>query len=149
MAAGRFTKRVARLKLNSTLTTCAPAQAALALFLERGGCNRHLRMLRSKLAAQQIVFIEAVSRYFPKGVLVTRPRGGYFVCMKLPQGVDALRLTQNALKEGISVAPGPIFSPELVFRNCGRLNYGPLWDARTEAALARLDRLVTDMQASG
>lgn len=146
VAAGRFAKRVARNKLTSSLTTCAPAQAAISLFLERGNYDRHLRMLRSKLASQQTVFLDAISRYFPEGVRVTRPRGGYFVWLELPPGVDALQVMGAALKEGISVAPGPIFSPQLEFRNYLRLNYGHDWNPRSEAALQKIGSIVAHLQ---
>jgi len=147
VAAGRFTRQVARHKLTSTLTTCAPAQGALALYLEKGGYDRHLRILRHKLAAQQALFIDALGQHFPAGTRVTRPKGGYFLWVELPGGVDALAVHAAALKRGISVAPGPIFSPQPGFENCLRLNYGHLWDARAEAALATLGKIVAKLQS--
>ncbi|SFB00783.1 transcriptional regulator, GntR family [Collimonas sp. OK607] len=141
-APGRFARAVARHKLTTTLTTSAPVQGALALYLEKGGYDRHLRQLRQALAAQQVVFMEAVARHFPQGTRVTRPKGGYFLWLELPDGVDALRVHKHALSQGISVAPGPIFSAQPAFGNCLRLNYGHLWDARVEAALATLGRIV-------
>ena len=145
VAAGRYARQVARHKLTSTLTTCAPAQAALALYLEQGGYDRHLRLLRHKLADQQAGFIEALGRHFPAGTRVTRPKGGYFLWVELPDNVDALTVHRVALAHGISVAPGPIFAPQADFGNCLRLNYGHEWDARAEAALATLGQIVRSL----
>lgn len=142
VAAGRFARQVARHKLTTSLTTCAPAQGALALYLEKGGYDRHLRILRHKLAAQQAAFMDAVARHFPAGTRVTRPKGGYFLWVELPDGVDALAVHRAALARAISVAPGPIFSPQPAFANCLRLNYGHLWDARAEAAVATLGQII-------
>ncbi|WP_317204490.1 PLP-dependent aminotransferase family protein [Janthinobacterium sp.] len=146
VAAGRFARQVARHKLTSTLTTCAPAQGALALYLEKGGYDHHLRLLRHKLAAQQAAFSDAVARHFPAGTRVTRPKGGYYLWVEMPAGVDALQVHRAALAQGISVAPGPIFSPQADFAHCLRLNYGHLWDARAEAALATLGQIVAAHQ---
>ena len=140
-APGRFTRLVARHKLTTTLSACAPAQLALALYLERGGFDKHLRKLRQTLAAQQAVFAEAVGHYFPAGTRATRPEGGYFLWVELPEGCDALRIHRQALAQGISVAPGPIFSASHAFTNCLRLNYGHAWNARTEQALATLGQI--------
>ncbi len=137
-APGRFARAVARHKLTSTLSASAPAQAALALYLERGGFDKHLRKLRAVLAMQQAVFAQAVGHYFPTGTRATRPEGGYFLWVELPAGCDALHLHRQALVQGISVAPGPIFSASHAFTNCLRLNYGHAWNARTEQALATL-----------
>lgn len=140
-APGRFTRAVARQKLTTTLSASAPAQLALATYLERGGFDKHLRKLRQTLAAQQATFTQAVGHYFPAGTRATRPSGGYFLWVELPEGIDALEIHRHALSLGISVAPGPIFSASRAFTNCLRLNYGHAWDARAEQALATLGRL--------
>jgi DNA-binding transcriptional MocR family regulator len=144
--AGRFTQAVARMKLTSTLGTSAPAQAALATYLERGGFDKHLRKLRHALASQQAALAQAVGHHFPPGTRATRPAGGYFLWIELPDRVDALHLHGLALSQGISVAPGPIFSAQRRFTNCVRLNYGHAWDARSEQAVATLGRLVNALK---
>jgi len=138
----RYPCVVAHHKLTTTLAASAPAQAALAAYLKKGGYDRHLRQLRHTLAVQQTQFMEAIARYFPEGTQATRPKDGYFLWVELPNNVDALSLHRQALAQGISIAPGPIFSADHGFTNCIRLNYGHTWDARTETALATLGQLV-------
>ena len=142
-APGRFARTVARHKLTTTLTTSAPAQAALATYLEKGGYDRHLRHLRQALSAQQRDVMQAVARHFPPGTCATRPDGGYFLWIELPDGIDALDLHQRALSHGISIAPGRIFTSHPRFANCFRLNYGHPWDADIEQAIATLGKLAT------
>jgi DNA-binding transcriptional MocR family regulator len=146
-APGRFARKVARLKLTTSLATSAPTQAAIASYLEAGGYDRHLRHLRHALSLQQGEMMRAVARHFPQGTRATRPAGGYFVWIELPEHVDALDVHRHALSHGISVAPGPIFSSHARFRNCLRLNYGHEWNAQTEAAIATLGRLVSAWRA--
>ncbi len=142
-APGRFAKTVAREKLMTTLATSAPVQIGLANYLERGGFDKHLRKLRRALAEQQGLFAQAIGHYFPSGTRATRPAGGYFMWVELPEGVDTLRVHRHALSLGISVAPGPIFSASRSFENCLRLNYGHARDERSEQALQTLGRLVS------
>ena len=139
---GRWTKAVSRLKLTSTLSASAPAQAALADYLRRGGYDKHLRGLRHQLGVQQHDLLDAVMRHFPLGTRATRPEGGYFLWIELPHWVDALQLHRQALSLGISVAPGPMFSARRAFAHCLRLNYGHLWDDRAKAAIKTLGRLI-------
>ena len=140
-APGRFTRAVARQKLTTTLSASVPVQMALALYLEQGGFDKHLRKLRQTLAGQQALFAEAVGHYFPAGTRATRPEGGYLLWVELPEGCDTLHLHRQALAQHISVAPGPIFSASHAFSHCLRLNYGHAWNARTEQALATLGQL--------
>jgi DNA-binding transcriptional MocR family regulator len=128
-------------KLTTTLSTSAPAQLALAGYLEKGGLDKHLRKLRQTLAMQQATFAQAVGHYFPAGTRATRPLGGYFLWVELPAHVNALDIHRKALELGISVAPGPIFSATRAFGHCLRLNYGHAWDALSEQAMQTLGRL--------
>ena len=73
VAAGHRAQEIARRKLTTTLNTNVPAQIAIARHLERGGFDRHLRRLRTTLAAQQSRYIEAIAAAFPRGTRVTRP----------------------------------------------------------------------------
>jgi DNA-binding transcriptional MocR family regulator len=138
---GRYTREVTRMKLTTTLSASAPAQAALADYLMKGGYDRHLRRLRQILMLRQGRMAEAVARHFPKGTKATRPHGGYFIWVELPGGANALEIHRQALALGISIAPGPMFSAHRGFANCLRLNYGHPWDARAEAALEQIGRL--------
>lgn len=144
VAAGRFREAIARDKLTTTLNTNVPAQRAISRYLQRGGYDRHLRRLRATLARQQEETIAAVARSFPAGTRVTRAAGGYFAWIELPEGSDALALQRRAVREGISIAPGPIFSASRGFGRCLRLNYGHPLDARAQDALHRLGTMAAE-----
>ena len=142
VAGGRYTEQINRLKLMTTISPSVPAQAAIADYLKHGGYDRHLRKLRDTLELQQGAMLAAAARYFPAGTRVTQPSGGYFLWFEFPEQVDSLQLFQLALAQGISLAPGPIFSPTRGFRHCARLNYGSPWDARSERAMAVLGKIL-------
>ena len=142
VAGGRYAEQISRLKLMTTISPSVPAQAALADYLQHGGYDRHLRKLRHALEAQQASMLASAARHFPASSKVTRPSGGYFLWFEFPQQVDALRLFQLALAQGISLAPGPIFSATRRFGHCARLNYGHPWDAQSEQAMVVLGRII-------
>jgi DNA-binding transcriptional MocR family regulator len=138
---GRFTRAVSRYKMTTTLAASAPAQAALADYLSKGGFDKHLRQLRHAFADQQACYMQAVVQHFPSGTRLTRPNGGYFLWVELPEQVNALELHHQALSLGISIAPGPMFSAQREFKNCIRLNYGHPWNDKTQDAIKILGRL--------
>lgn len=145
VATGRYSKAIERLKLTTTLSAPVPAQVALTKYLQKGGYDKHLRGLRHTLLVNQIKFTEAIKRYFPDGTCLTVPQGGYFLWVKLPDGVNALEVHRIALANGVSIAPGPIFSAQRRFTDYIRLNYGHIWDARIEASLYTLGSIVRDL----
>ena len=145
VAAGRNATAVQRLKLMTTLSAATPSQQALSEYLAQGGYDRHLRALRRSLEQQQAIALAAVAQHFPPGTRVSRPEGGYFLWVELPPQVNALELHRLALQQGISLAPGQIFSADQRFAHCVRINYGHPAHHRLEAALATVGQLATDL----
>ncbi|WP_394788962.1 PLP-dependent aminotransferase family protein [Rhodoferax sp.] len=145
VAPGRFGERITQLKLMTTLGASLPAQAALSDYLQHGGYDKHLRRLRHTLESQQASLVAAIARYFPANIQLSQPGGGYFLWVEFAPGFDTLALHQQALAQGISIAPGPMFSARQSFSNCIRLNYGHPWDARMEAAMATLGTLAKNL----
>lgn len=145
VAAGRFARQIERLRLMTTLSASTPAQVAIADYLQFGGFDRHLRKLRHQLEVQQNVMRAAIDQYFPVSTRVSRPDGGYFLWLELPQSTDSLEFLKRALAQNISIAPGPIFSAKRAFGNCIRLNYGAPADAALTPAIKELGRIAHDI----
>jgi DNA-binding transcriptional MocR family regulator len=142
VAGGQFSEKIYRLQLMTSISPSVPAQAAIADYLQHGGFDRHLRKLRETLEMQQQKMLYAIEKYFPPNTRVTQPKGGYFLWVELPPHIDSLQLFKLALVQGISIAPGPIFSASHRFRNCIRLNYGNSWNNKIEDAVKVLGRLI-------
>ena len=148
-AAGRFAPTVQRLKMMSSLATALPPQLAIADYLAQGGYDRHLRQLRAALAAEQQRARRLIERHFPAGTRVTRPAGGYFLWLELPAAVDALALHHQAMAQGISTAPGVLFSADRRFVHHLRLNVGHPGDSRVDDALRRVGELASLAASAG
>lgn len=143
-AAGRFSPAVQRLKMMSSLATSVPSQLAVAAYLEQGGYERHLRQLRQALSVSMAKTRHLIERSFPAGTRVSKPDGGYFLWVQLPEHIDTLGLHRSALARGISTAPGVLFSADRRFRHAMRLNVGHPADARMEGAIHMLSELMAD-----
>ncbi len=145
-APGRFRDRVELLKFAMNLATPSITQRALAHYLRGGGYDRHLRQLRAGLEVNVARVSAAVAEGFPDGTRISRPKGGCFVWIELPGGVDALELHARALDAGVSIAPGHIFSPSQAHRSCIRLSCGEPWGERIEAAVRLVGRLASRLR---
>jgi DNA-binding transcriptional MocR family regulator len=137
---GRWLKEVNYLKLVTSMASATLPQIAVAEYLAHGGYDRHLRAARVVYRQSRDRLIDLVGKHFPKDTRVTRPGGGFVAWLELP-GIDAMSLYRRALGDGISIAPGPLFSARERYRHFIRLNFAQGWDGRTEDALTRLGRL--------
>jgi DNA-binding transcriptional MocR family regulator len=93
------------------------------------------------LHTQSLRYIEAISRYFPEDTRLTRPQGGFALWVELDRGVDSYALHKRALKQGVGIAPGQIFSSQGKFKNCFRLAFGLPWSNRVDHGLKLLGDL--------
>ena len=144
IAPGRYRAQVERLKLVTNIASATPTQLAVAEFLANGGYDRHLRTIRRDYARRVALMGEAIGRHFPQGTRVSRPKGGFSLWVEMPEQVDSLELYGRAVKEGMTIAPGPIFSASGKYRNFVRLNVA-FWSERVEGAVEVLGRLAKEL----
>ena len=141
VAPGRFKPAIEWLKYTSSLATATLPQLAIAQFLGSGGYDHHLRRVRRLYARYVASLTQTVTRFFPEGTRVTRPTGGFVLWIQLPDSVDSLELYKLALKAGIAITPGYIFSATHRYRNFIRLNAAN-WSDEAERATRRLGELI-------
>lgn len=140
IAPGRYQGQLEALKMATTVASASPTQMAVAEFLANGSYERHLRKLRRDSSRKMAQMSEAIGYYFPAGTKVTRPRGAFCLWLEMPEEVDSLKLYAEAVQEGITIAPGPLFSATGKFKNCVRLNTA-LWSDKIEHAIETLGQL--------
>ncbi|WP_226688231.1 PLP-dependent aminotransferase family protein [Stutzerimonas stutzeri] len=143
--AGRHQAEIERLQTFSTHSACSVTQMGVAAYLENGGYDRHLRAIRQEYRKNLSAFQLAVQRYFPEGTQMTRPKGNFILWVSLPVRVNTQDLHVRALEQGISIAPGLIFSNTEQFNHCIRLNCGLPWNNETERALRTLGQLASEL----
>lgn len=139
---GRYKDRIIQLKRMNNVSTNTLAQSAIALFLANGRYELHLRHLRRALHTQSLRYIEAISRYFPEDTRLSRPQGGFALWVEMERGADSYALHKKALKHGIGIAPGQIFSSQGKYKNCFRMTFGIPWSSKIESAVKTLGELV-------
>ena len=147
VAAGRYAREVTQRKLMSSIAAPLPSQEGLSEYLEHGGYDRHLRQLRATLAQHRHATLRDIAKHFPAGTRATQPEGGYFIWVELPPQVDALELHRLALSQGISLAPGHLFSADHRFKHHVRINFGHPDDKNFHVALKTVGTIARALAA--
>ncbi|MEH0833428.1 PLP-dependent aminotransferase family protein [Pectobacterium cacticida] len=123
IAPGRYLARVLHMKYTSTGYAVTHTQLAAAEFLAQGHYQPHRRRMCAAYKANMEMFICHIREYFPCGICVSRPQGGFLLWVEFPEPFDALRLNAIVRQSGIQVAAGSLFSAAGKYRNCMRMNY--------------------------
>jgi DNA-binding transcriptional MocR family regulator len=106
--------------------------------------DQHVATLLPPYRRRRDAMLAALAAHMPAGVRWSKPEGGMFVWITLPEGVDGAELLERSLlEERIGFVPGGAFSPHGDVRNTIRLNYSLQPEAAITEGVARLGALVS------
>jgi 2-aminoadipate transaminase len=114
------------LKESTDLDTCSLGQAAAARAFELIDVDQHVDNLRSLYRGRRDVMLEALAEHLSESACWCKPAAGFFVWLRLKNGIDSAALLDTALKrERVTFMPGPGFSMPggNSHRNSMRLSY--------------------------
>jgi DNA-binding transcriptional MocR family regulator len=110
-------------------------QAQLLHFLRAGHLEPHLDFLRSFLRPRRDALLEVLADGLAGTATWTRPDGGYFLWLELPEPLDAEELNRRAWEAGVTFVPGAGFFANGSGRGTARLSFSyPSVDEIREAA---------------
>lgn len=87
--------------------------------------------------------LEALAKYMPEGTKWTKPEGGMFVWVTLPEGMDGASLLAASIDtEKVAFVPGKAFFADGTGANTLRLSYSCANDEMIDEGIKRLGRLI-------
>jgi len=141
-APGRVIDRLIMAKQAADLHTSTFVQMVANDICQRGILKRHVQIIRKVYKERRDVMLAAMEEFFPKGVTWTRPQGGMFLWVRLPEKVDAAKLLRVALEEKVAFVPGAAFFPNGGGHNTMRLNYSNASPEMIREGIRRLGRAI-------
>jgi len=87
------------------------AQATISEFIARGHFEPNLERVCAELRARRDAMTAALEETFPEGSSWSRPEGGYFLWLELPEEVATAELIDRAEPEGVTFVRGEDFFP--------------------------------------
>lgn len=93
--------------------------------------------------------LEALQKYMPKGTHWTKPEGGMFIWVTLPEGMDGAQLLAASIEtEKVAFVPGKAFFADGSGANTLRLSYSCANDEMIDEGIKRLGRLIETQRKS-
>jgi DNA-binding transcriptional MocR family regulator len=145
---GGYRDEIRRVKRSMSCSSGLLQQLTLAEFMASGDYDRYLTSLRPVLRQNAERMSACVSAHFPVETRTSKPVGGSVLWLELPGDVPSEALFERALEAGISIAPGPIFSPCRRYGNFIRLSFGHPWSDQVEESVAWLGDEVLRLAAA-
>lgn len=124
---------------------CCPAftQAIAAEFCATGHIYARIPSIVDLYRRKRDVMLLALQREMPPGVTWTRPEGGVFLWVRLPEGMDTEQLLPAAVEEaGVAYVVGSGFHADGGGKNAMRLNFSFPSEEHIKEGIRRLATLV-------
>ncbi len=116
-------------------------QAAIAEFLGGGMLDKQVAWLKQLYRPRLDATLSAIARYLPEAE-ATKPEGGYFVGLTLPDGANVRGLVERAATGGLALTPGEAFSPSAQPNRFVRLPFCALTEREITEGVRRLASLL-------
>ena len=117
-----------------------------------GFLDTHLNQIRQLYKSQCQAMLAALQKYMPDNVTWNTPRGGMFLWLRLPPGLDSAALLPQAVEKGVAYVPGIPFYGGTPDTRTLRLSFVTATAEEIDrgiAALAQTVREAVAQQAAG
>ena len=101
--------KLVQLKQGGDLHTSTFAQIVAYEVARDNFLDEHIKLIRNVYRERRDAMLEALQECFPSEVEWTHPKGGLFLWITLPKGMDCQKLFEIALKENVAFVPGDSF----------------------------------------
>lgn len=127
---------------NTDQGAAAFGQRLLEEYGRSGGLERQAKIARDLYSRRCALMMEALDSHMPDGITWTKPEGGFFSWLRLPDGVDGIAIARRAAAEGVAVVPGAPFFPAQGGSQHIRLAYSIVPDASIDEGIRRLSSVI-------
>jgi 2-aminoadipate transaminase len=135
--------RLVQMKQGADLHSSTFCQMVAYEVAKDGFLDRHVRKIREVYGERRNAMLAALQRHFPEEARWTRPAGGLFLWLTLPEGLDSTALLKTALaEERVAFVPGASFYPRGGGERTCRLNFSYAAPDVIDEGIRRLARVV-------
>src|SRR5262249_51423618 len=129
-------------KQSADLHTSTIQQRAAARLLQEFEYDEHVSLLCKVYGERSQAMILAIERRFPSAARSTKPEGGLFLWVELPESINDEEVLAESLEEKVAFVPGSAFFVDKPPHNFIRLNFSNSSVERIEEGIERIARVI-------
>ncbi|MCA0755474.1 PLP-dependent aminotransferase family protein [Paenibacillus sp. N4] len=122
-------------------------QQILSQLLRHFDLDAHIRLIAKSYGERMNEMHTLLTKQKLQDVTWAKPKGGMFLWLELPEGLDSEALLRGAVRNGVAFVPGSSFYASNPQRNTARLNYTFNTGARTQLGIERFVEAIGEFTA--
>ncbi|MBB4572462.1 PLP-dependent aminotransferase family protein [Rhizobium lentis] len=137
-------RKLVLMKQAADLHSSTINQIAISRVAERG-FDAQVAKIKAAYSHRRNCMLVALEKYMPKGTSWTKPEGGMFIWITLPEGMDGAKLLAKSLETAkVAFVPGKAFFADGSGANTFRLSFSCANEQMIEDGIGRLGKLIAD-----
>ena len=125
------------------------SQRTLCAYLAKNDLDDHIDLIRKKYGVRRDTMVDCIGKYFPEHVSFTKPEGGMFLWVTLPENISSLEVFEAAIKKDVAFVPGAPFFVDGGGTNTLRLNFSNASEENIEEGIKRLGCVIEEKVTVG
>ncbi|MDN5351907.1 MAG: 2-aminoadipate transaminase [Clostridiales bacterium] len=122
-ASPELIQKLSLLKENLDLHTNQFVQYAVSSYLNQFNINDQIHHVVELYRVKRDAMLAAIEKYFPENIYYSKPIGGMFIWIELPEHLNSRELLQKTLEKSVAFVPGESFYPNGGSYNALRMNF--------------------------
>ena len=139
-----FIRKIEIAKQAIDLCTNTFSQVIAWKYVADGYLDRQIPKIIEFYRPRRNAMLEALEEYMPEGVRWTKPEGGMFVWVILPEGIDTKMIFEKAVARGVAYVPGEAFFAHRDVKNTMRLNFTYVPEEKIKEGIKRLAEVIKE-----
>ena len=134
--------RLATLKQGADLCSSTLNQMFAEEYIRLGYWEKNLDVLKRVYLSRRNAMLSALEKNFPEGSRWTRPEGGLFIWVTLPEFLDTEKMLPLAINQKVAYVPGTAFYADGTGANQMRLNFSYADEELIAEGIKRLGKVI-------
>lgn len=138
-------ERVIVVKQANDVHTSLLPQMIISEFIKKYDMDSHIGRGAESCREKCDAMLSAMDKYFPEKAVYTRPDGGIFLWVTLPEGTNTSSLLKKAIEKKVAFVPGNSFMINAdVPSDCFRLNFTTMSEEKIDEGIRILGDLLKE-----
>lgn len=134
--------RYVLLKQSADLHTSTVGQLLVRGYMDSHDLDADIACIRELYRSRRDTMLKTMDEEFPPGIRYTRPNGGLFLWVELPEQINARDVLEKCIERKVAFVPGGAFFPNGGHENTFRLNFSNMEEERIVEGIRRLSDVI-------
>lgn len=132
------------IKQGLDMHSTSAVQVQVNKYMEMFDIDEHIAEIKKTYKHKKDLMVKTMEETWPKSVIWSKPEGGLFIWVTLPEGVKAKELLNKCIEKGVIFIAGLAFYPNAEVDNTFRMSFASMTDELIVEGISRVGEAMNE-----